>query len=94
MVKCALEHGAGSGTMTMFDPGTWRKHSSTTVHHLRTGFTKLDRLCARMNDGLTALAVVLTIIVLATAVVRVPDLLAQRLDPSVAVPDLATPLPE
>jgi hypothetical protein len=40
----------------------------------------IDGFCARLNAGLTAVAVVLTILVAAELTVRIPDLYAQALD--------------
>lgn len=40
---------------------------------------RIDRFCARINDGLAVFAAVLAVVVLVTAVIRVPDLLAQGL---------------
>jgi hypothetical protein len=40
---------------------------------------RIDRFCTRINDGLAVFAAVLAVVVLVTAVIRVPDLLAQGL---------------
>ena len=43
------------------------------------GFGKrLDRECARMNDGLAAIAIALAVIVILTAAVKLPVLLDDR----------------
>jgi hypothetical protein len=38
---------------------------------------QIERFCARCNDGLALVAVVLAILVLVTAAIRIPDLAAQ-----------------
>ncbi len=38
---------------------------------------RLDGVCAKLNAGLTAVAIVLTVLVAAEATVRLPDLLEQ-----------------
>ena len=38
---------------------------------------RLDGVCAKLNAGLTAVAIVLTVLVAAEATVRLPDLLQQ-----------------
>lgn len=45
----------------------------------RTLIGRVDRFCARINDGLAMVAAVLAVVVLLTAVIRVPDLLTQGL---------------
>jgi len=40
---------------------------------------QIEQFCARCNDGLALFAVVLAVVVMLTAVVRVPELLAQGL---------------
>ncbi|HZT50593.1 MAG TPA: hypothetical protein VFA22_01600, partial [Stellaceae bacterium] len=35
---------------------------------------RIDRFCARINDGLAVFAAVLAVVVLVTAVIRMPDL--------------------
>jgi hypothetical protein len=45
----------------------------------RTLMGRIERFCTRINDGLAVFAAVLAVVVLVTAVIRVPDLLAQGL---------------
>jgi hypothetical protein len=45
----------------------------------KTLLGRIDHFCARINDGLAVFAAVLAVVVLVTAVIRVPDLLAQGL---------------
>lgn len=65
----------------MIDRDRWRRSRALAVRRLRSFHARLDRVCARMNAGLFAIALALAILVFATAAFRVPDLLAQRLDP-------------
>jgi hypothetical protein len=45
----------------------------------QTVLGQVERFCARCNDGLAVVAAVLAVIVLLTAVIRVPNLLAEGL---------------
>jgi hypothetical protein len=78
----------------MIDRESWRRHGTDTLKRLRVFHGHLDRFCARMNDGLAAIAVVLALVVVATAVVRVPELLAQRLDQHVGDQEAILTMPE
>jgi hypothetical protein len=78
----------------MIDRESWRRHGTDTLKRLRAVHAIIDRFCGRMNDGLAAIAVVLAIVVLATAVVRVPELLAQKLEQRVGDQETILPMPE
>ena len=63
----------------MSDRHTGERDRAAQNGRPQTLLGRIDRFCTRINDGLAVFAAVLAVVVLVTAVVRVPDLLAQGL---------------
>jgi len=63
----------------MSDRHLWERDRTAQGGRPQTLIGRIDRFCARINDGLAVFAAVLAVVVLVTAAVRVPDLLTQGL---------------
>jgi len=70
----------------MIDRNAWRQRRTASMGVLRVINTHVNAFCARMNAGLAMVALVLAVVTVATAMVRLPDIIDQTLPP-VAMPD-------
>jgi hypothetical protein len=59
----------------MIDRSVVRKQVRTAAKQLSGLGRNLEKECARMNDGLTAIAIALAVVVVLTAAVKMPILL-------------------
>jgi hypothetical protein len=59
----------------MIDRGVVLKQVRTAARQLSGLGRNLEKECARMNDGLTAIAIALAVVVVLTAAVKMPVLL-------------------
>jgi predicted benzoate:H+ symporter BenE len=62
----------------MVDRSALRSRVRVAAKELASFGRKLEKECARMNDGLTAIAVALAVVTVLTAAVKVPVLVANE----------------
>lgn len=72
----------------MIDRNVWRQRRATSLGAIRTVGVWVNGFCARVNAGLALVAVVLALVVTATAFVRLPEIIDETLPP-VALTDPA-----
>jgi hypothetical protein len=70
----------------MIDRNARRESDEQAARGFRGFCRTIDQACARMNGGLAAFAAVLAVVVVVTASIRLPVMLADGMPADVAVP--------
>jgi hypothetical protein len=70
----------------MIDPHAWRQRRAASLGTIRAIGAGINGFCARVNAGLVLVAVILALVVVATAAVRIPEIIDETLPP-ITVPD-------
>ena len=72
----------------MIDRAVLRHRVRTAARHISAFGGSLEKECARMNDGLTAIAIALTVVVVLIAAIRLPVLLGPDSQETTQLQDL------